>query len=166
MGFTVVESLAAERGIRLGKRSFRGRRGEGKIGSEEVILFEPQTYMNLSGEAVREIVKFYRIPVEEVLVICDDLNLPLGKIRLRREGSDGGHKGLESIIRNLGGQGFPRLRVGIGTPPPDVAGERYVLSRFSRNERPLLEETIACAVECALTWIYYGAEEAMNRFNG
>ena len=165
LGFMVVEQLAAERGLTISKRAFRGRRGEGRIGAEQVILFEPLTFMNLSGEAVREVTKFFSIPPENLLVICDDINLPLGKLRLRRAGSDGGHKGLASLLRCLGTPEFARLRVGVDAPPPQMAAEDYVLQRFSRQERPLLEETVARAAEAALTWVYYGLEEAMNRFN-
>jgi len=165
VGFSVLERLAQERDIRLRRRAFHGRLGEGKVGAEEVLLFQPLTYMNLSGKAVAAIARFCRAALENILVICDDINLPLGKIRLRRRGSDGGHKGLHSIIHHLGSQNFPRLRIGIGQPPSDIVAEKYVLSRFSREERPLAEEAVGRAVECALTWIYYGAEEAMNRFN-
>ncbi len=161
----VIDRIAAERDIRLGRRGFRSRRGQGKIGSEEVLLFKPQTFMNCSGQAVREIVKFHNLPLKDVLIICDDLNLPLGKIRLRRQGTDGGHKGLKSIINSLGKKDFPRLRLGIGTPPSDLVADKYVLSRFPRADRPTVEEAVSRAVECVLTWIYYDAEEAMNRFN-
>jgi PTH1 family peptidyl-tRNA hydrolase len=162
----VIDRLAETRAISLSRRAFHSRSGEGKVGAEQILLAKPQTYMNLSGNAVREIVKFHQASLEDILIICDDLNLPPGKIRLRPQGTDGGHKGLKSIIHNLGKQNFPRLRLGIGAPPPDLAAEKYVLSRFSRSERPAVEEALSRAAECALTWIYYGPEEAMNRFNG
>ena len=165
IGFMVVEALAAERGLRITRRAFRGRLGEGTIGKEQVILLEPQTFMNLSGESVGAAARFYHIPLEDILVICDDLNLPVGKLRLRRSGTDGGHNGLSSIIKHLGSQQFARLRIGIDSPPPGLTGEKYVLSRFSKAERPIIEAAVARAAECALTWVYYGPEEAMNRFN-
>jgi peptidyl-tRNA hydrolase, PTH1 family len=165
VGFMAVEALASERGIRIGARGFHARKGEGKIGAESVLLLEPQTFMNLSGEAVREAARFHRVALDDILVICDDLNLPLGKLRLRRGGSDGGHKGLASITRQLGNQEFPRLRIGIDQPPDDMAAETYVLKRFAKADTPIIAEAIARAVECTLTWVYHGIDEAMNRFN-
>ncbi len=165
LGFMVIERLAAERDLPLRRRAFHGRLGEGNIGAERVVLFEPLTYMNLSGQAVSGLLRFHQCALEDLLIICDDLNLPLGKLRLRPRGSDGGHKGLASIIQQLGKQDFPRLRIGIAPPPPQFAAEKYVLSRFSREERGPLEEAVGKAVECALTWVYHGVEEAMNRFN-
>ena len=166
VGFMVLEQIAAERGIKLNQKAFRGLRGDGQIGAESVILFLPLTYMNLSGDAVRETMKFYKIPREDLLVICDDLNLPLGKLRMRRSGSDGGQKGLGSIIRNLGGEEFARLRIGIDSPPPGQPAERYVLGKFPKNDRPIIEAAVMRAAEAAITWVYYGPDEAMNRFNG
>lgn len=166
VGFMVIDCLARDRGIAVNQRGFHSRRGEGRIGAEQVLLIEPQTYMNLSGNAVREVVKFYRVPLTDLLVICDDLNLPTGRLRLRPKGSAGGHNGLTSIIRNLGTEEFARLRIGIDMPPFDMAAETYVLKRFSREERPLIDDTVARAAECTLTWIYHGIDEAMNRYNG
>jgi peptidyl-tRNA hydrolase, PTH1 family len=166
VGFMVVEALAAERGIRISRRAFRGRLGEGTIGKEQVILLEPQTFMNLSGESVGAAARFHHIPLENILVICDDLNLPVGKLRVRRSGSDGGHNGLTSVIQHLSSKEFARLRVGIDQPPPGLDSVKYVTGKFSKTERPAIEEAIVRAVECALTWVYYGAEETMNRYNG
>lgn len=166
VGFMVIDQLCAERGLRLTRRAFRGRLGEGQIGAEPVILFQPQTFMNLSGSAVGALVKFHKLPLENLLVICDDLYLPPGKLRLRKIGSDGGHKGLKSIIQHLGKQNFPRLRLGVGEPEPGLTAESYVLQKFSKAERPQLEAMIDRAADCALTWVYHGIDEAMNRFNG
>jgi peptidyl-tRNA hydrolase, PTH1 family len=165
IGFRVIDQLCAERDIRLTRRAFRGRLGEGQIGAETVILFQPQTYMNLSGSAVGALMKFHKLSREDLLVICDDLYLPLGKLRLRKMGSDGGHKGLKSITQHLGGQKFPRLRLGIGEPEPGLTGEKYVLLKFPKADQPEAEAMIDRAADCALTWVYHGIEEAMNRFN-
>jgi peptidyl-tRNA hydrolase, PTH1 family len=165
-GFLVIDQLSAERGIRLTRRAFRGKLGEGPVGSEAVLLFQPQTFMNLSGQAVGALVKFHKLPLEDLLVICDDLYLPPGRLRLRKQGSDGGHRGLKSIVQHLGKQNFPRLRLGIGEPEPGLAGESYVLQKFPKAEKPVVEAMIDRAAQCALTWVYHGIEEAMNRFNG
>lgn len=165
VGFMVIDWLARDRGIAINQRGFHSKRGEGKIGAESVLLVEPQTYMNLSGNAVREIARFYKVPLTDLLIICDDLNLPTGKLRLRPKGSAGGHNGITSIIRNLGTEDFPRLRLGIDLPPGDMAAEAYVLKRFSKQERETIEDAVIRAAECVLTWVYHGIDEAMNRYN-
>ena len=136
------------------------------IGSEKVLLVAPQTFMTLSGRSVGQFVTFYKLPLSDLLVICDDMNLPLGKLRLRAGGSAGGQKGLADILTRLGSQDVPRLRVGIGQPPQRVDGVDYVLSRFRSGERDVMLESnrlAAGAVEC---WVREGLERAMSRFNG
>jgi PTH1 family peptidyl-tRNA hydrolase len=121
--------------------------------------------MNRSGVCVGGLLRYYQCAPADLLVICDDVNLDLGKLRLRRGGSAGGHKGLTSIIHHLHTQDFPRLRLGIGQPPEGMEMMSYVLSAFRRSESPLVEEVIARAVQAVETWVYHGIEEAMNRFN-
>ena len=165
LGFMVVNALARERGIRLRRDRFRTVGGEGRIGSEQVILLRPQTFMNRSGRAVAAAVERRNCALENILIICDDVDLPLGKLRMRRSGSAGGHKGMMSIIESLGSREFPRLRLGVGQPPEDVDMMSYVLGAFRRGEWPVVREVIAQAVQAAETWVYHGIDEAMNRFN-
>lgn len=131
-----------------------------------LILAKPQTYMNLSGQSVQGLIHFYRLPLERVLVIYDELDLPFGVIRLRPAGGAGGHNGVASIIERLGRQDFPRLRIGIGRPPGRMEAADYVLRDFSREETALLSEVLDRAAEAALTFVAEGLEAAMNRFNG
>ena len=167
-GFMVAEELAARwktiwrMESRFSARIASARRGEGKI-----CLCQPQTYMNLSGDAVGALTSYYRIPHNRILILVDDADLPLGILRMRTEGSCGGHHGLESIERSLGGRQYPRLKLGIGRL---LTGERqiknYVLGRFQPDEWPLWEKVVdraACQIEC---WLDDGPEKAMNRFNG
>jgi PTH1 family peptidyl-tRNA hydrolase len=137
---------------------------KGEIAGLKVVLAKPQTFMNLSGEAVARLSRFYRLPPESILVIYDDLDLPVGKIRLRPEGGSGGHKGMKSIIEHLGTESFPRLRVGIGRPTHGDPAE-YVLSNFAPDERMAIEEACQRAVAAVELWVAKGIEAAMNRYN-
>jgi PTH1 family peptidyl-tRNA hydrolase len=172
VGFQCLDRLAQAHGLSFGSRvlsRLKGRRGKaslasGKIADVRVVLAKPLTYMNLSGQAVKQLASFYRLPLEDILVIYDDLDLPLGTIRLRPEGGSGGHRGIRSIIEALGSQSFPRLRVGIGRPPGNDAVS-YVLSDFTGDEQIMLEnvyERVAAAVELFLR---EGIEMAMNAYN-
>ncbi len=165
LGFMVVNALARRRGMRFRRGRLHGAVAEGRIGKEEVALIRPLTFMNLSGRCVAAVRKHYRCEPADLLVICDDIHLDLGRLRLRRSGSAGGHKGLISIIEHLHTQDFPRLRMGIGRPPEGVRGMDYVLGAFRRSEWPTVHEMIARASEAAETWVYFGIEEAMNRYN-
>jgi peptidyl-tRNA hydrolase, PTH1 family len=165
VGFEAIKLLAARHGIAVTKRNYRAVYGEGTISGEKVLLVRPMTFMNLSGESVGAICRFYKIPPEDVWVIYDDIALEVGKIRLRFQGSAGGHNGMKSLIQHLGTQEFPRLRIGVGGVP----GERminHVLGKFRPEERPVIAEACerACdAVEFALSDTFVNA---MNRFNG
>jgi PTH1 family peptidyl-tRNA hydrolase len=163
-GFMVIEALAKKHGLRLGKKGFDGRYGVGRFSGQEVMLFEPLTYMNLSGEAIKGAVASRLDDISDLLVVVDDLNLPLGSIRIRPGGSDGGHNGLKSIAAKIG-TGFTRLRIGIGSG--DIPGDtaRFVLSPFSREEKGALEGGILDASACAEIWLKEGVKEAMNKFN-
>lgn len=165
VGFEVVELVAARAGVRLRRGKFRCRQAEARIAGARVILMQPHTFMNLSGRTVRAAVDYFKTPLSHLLVICDDVHLPVGKIRLRPSGSAGGHNGLTSIIEALGSQEFGRLRVGIGEPPPHMDQVTYVLSRFAPDEREQVGEAIARAADAVEAWIALGIDEAMNRFN-
>ena len=165
VGFLVVKGISAKLRIPVRKKKSKGLSGIGSIGGEKTILFVPLTFMNLSGEAVREIVKKEKVPPEDILVIYDDIDLKLGAIRLRRRGSSGGHKGLASIIGELGTYEFARLRVGIAGSrrPSDAAA--FVLAPFKSDEKALLKHVLKEACECADVWLKEGSDKAMTRFN-
>lgn len=164
VGFMMVEQFARAHALDFSRKKFSAQIAEGAIAGERVFLAKPQTYMNLSGEAVSKLYKFYKVAPHDLLVIYDDLDLPLGKIRLRAEGSAGGHHGIESIIARIGTSDFPRLRVGIGRPNPD-ADVDHVLGNFDASERVVMDETIVRAVEAIDVWLKEGVVIAMNRYN-
>src|SRR5262249_50184108 len=135
-------------------------------GVEHVLLVKPQTFMNLSGRAVWQFVDFYKLPLNELLVVCDDIALPVGKLRVRAKGSDGGQKGLRSIQASLGTDEFGRLRIGVGSPDEHLDAADYVLSRFKPSERDVVEDAIAKTAQGVLTWIRSGIDVCMNQVNG
>jgi PTH1 family peptidyl-tRNA hydrolase len=164
-GWRVAEALAARAAASAWREKFAALLAEARWGTERVVLARPLTYMNLSGQAVRELVDFWKVEQEDLLVVVDDFALDLGRIRLRAEGSAGGHNGLESIIAHLGREQFARIRVGLGPMPKGVDQAAYVLSEFPASERPVLEEVIDRAADAAECWILMGLQEAMSRFN-
>lgn len=168
-GWFVIDELARRSGLLVARREHEAMTGSGFFGENKVMLVKPQTFMNLSGRAVTALMRYHKVEPANVLVICDDLNLPVGKIRLRAGGSDGGQNGLKSISQSLGGQPFPRLRFGIGEPPREVRMERgtadYVLSPFATVEKPLVNETVTRAADCVETWVKSGIEAAMTGYN-
>jgi len=161
----VVELLAARAQARLRRGKFRCSQAEARLADQRVILIQPHTYMNRSGATVRAAVGYYKVPLSRLLVVCDDVHLPLGKIRLRRSGSAGGHNGLISVIEALGSEEFPRLRIGVGEPPPHMDQVSYVLSRFAREEQEEIAAAIARAADAVEAWVSVGITEAMNRAN-
>lgn len=163
-GFLVIDRIADEAKIKLNQKRFQAVYGKGLVNGEQVILAKPQTFMNLSGEAVGPIINYYRIPLEQVLIICDDLDLPLGSIRIRLSGSAGGHKGLSSIINTIGNRAIPRLRVGIGRPDEETV-VNYVLAPFSNDQTSEFKASIIRAAQAGITFVTDGAHAAMNRFN-
>lgn len=165
IGFKVACALADKYNIRLGTKAFNSLIGKGRIFSEGVIIALPQAYMNRSGEAVGMMRARKKTVPADILVICDDVNLELGIIRIRAGGSAGGHKGLASIIERLGSGDFTRLRVGIGKERQGSELSGYVLAPFKRNEAGLLGDVIKSALECCEAWIKEGAQSAANRFN-
>jgi PTH1 family peptidyl-tRNA hydrolase len=165
LGFMVVQALSEQRGMRFRRDRHRSSQAHGRIGKEEVVLVRPMTFMNLSGLAVAGALKQHGASLQDLLVVCDDVNLDLGRMRLRRSGTAGGHNGLKSIIDHLHSDQFPRLRLGVDQPPPGMEMMAYVLGSFRRGDWPAVHEVIARAVQAAETWVYHGIDEAMNRFN-
>jgi PTH1 family peptidyl-tRNA hydrolase len=168
IGFTVVDAVAGRLEIALRERSrFQAALGDGECGGRKVVLAKPLTYMNRSGVAVRSLVDWLKLPVDSVLVVVDDADLQLGRIRLRESGGSGGHNGLRSIIEQLGGrEDFPRLRVGIGRIGPagqDITG--HVLARFGGAERSVARQTVQEAADAVMCCIDEGLAAAMNKFN-
>lgn len=170
VGFRVVDLLVAKYQAGEGKAAFGGQfwqaRPTGPDGeSLRLTLFEPHTYMNRSGQAVAELLTFYKARTEDVLVVMDDMNLPPGRLRFRAEGSSGGQKGLADILARLGTQAVPRLRIGIGSPPGRMDGADFVLSKFSSAEIEDVEVTIAEAADAVSDWMFHGLQYAMERHN-
>jgi peptidyl-tRNA hydrolase, PTH1 family len=166
IGFLVVEELATRLGAGKARRRFDAQLAEGKLGDEKVLLAAPQTYMNESGRSVRQIVDFYALPLSDVLLVCDDFNLDLARLRMRSGGSAGGQKGLADTIRHLGTEEFPRLRIGIGRPPEQMDAADFVLSRFKKGEIKSIESAVVRAAEGVEIWIRSGLDRAMNQVNG
>jgi len=165
IGFEVIDYLAAGPGCSPFREKFEAFVAEMKEGEETILLVKPLTFMNLSGRAVRAILDFYKLSVEQVLIVCDDFNLPLGKLRVRTKGSHGGQNGLRNIQEQLGTDAYARLRIGVGQPAPGDAVD-FVLSKFKPGERAATEEAIANAAQAVLVWVRQGVEACMNRFNG
>jgi PTH1 family peptidyl-tRNA hydrolase len=166
VGFVVVGQLARAHASAAVKSRFQGETVDAEIESQKVLLLTPSTFMNQSGASVLAARDFYKIAPEDTLVVCDDLNLALAKLRLRAGGSAGGQKGLEDIIRRLGTEEFPRLRIGIGSPPNGWAWPDFVLSKFKKEELPDMELAVARAVEAVGLWTREGIQACMNRYNG
>jgi peptidyl-tRNA hydrolase, PTH1 family len=165
IGFEVVDRLAAGGSGTRFSRKFDGLVAETEIDYRRVLLLKPETFMNLSGRAVRQAVQFYKLELEDLLVICDDLNLPLGKLRIRGGGSDGGQKGLRDISAQLGTEDYARLRVGIGERG-SIDATDYVLTRFRSAELPTINDSLILATQAVAVWVTQGLAAAMNRFNG
>ena len=164
IGFTAIDYLADKHGIDINKIKFKALYGEGKIAGEKVILLKPQTYMNLSGESIREIMNFYKLPPENLFVIYDDVDLEMGKIRIRKKGSAGSHNGMKSIIYQLANHDFPRFRVGIDSERKgDLA--RYVLGGFSKDNLELIEKAIVNVAEAIEYALKFDIDSAMNIYN-
>lgn len=167
VGFLVIDELADRANIPVQRVKYKALTNTTKLGGKSVLLMKPVTYMNLSGEAVGQAARFYKVPPERVLVISDDVSLPQGKLRIRRSGSAGGHNGLKSIIARLGSQDFPRVKIGVGAKPhPDYDLADWVLSTFSQQEEKALAPIWDQAGEAALAVLTLGVEQAASRFNG
>lgn len=165
VGFLVVDRCCARRGIEPTKKAHFSRCAFHGIGREQVCFAKPATFMNESGVAVRGFFDFYKLASEDILVVCDDMALPLGQLRIRAGGSSGGQKGLESIIRHLGTDRFPRLRVGIGARPEHMDGADYVLGRFAPEEQEAIAAAVDRAADAVDSWLEDGVEATQARFN-
>ena len=165
-GFLTLDALAEKAGIRVSSLKFKALYGTGLLAGEKVVLLKPQTFMNASGEAVRDAAAFYKIPPQRIIVIYDDISLDVGRLRIRRKGSDGGHNGIKSILYLLESDQFPRVKMGVGKKPhPEMDLADWVLSRFTKDEGELLEEAIGRGVQAVELIVQGKTEEAMNRFN-
>ena len=166
IGFLAADALEKRYDVKINKLRYRALSGEVKIGDQRVLVIKPQTYMNLSGEAVKLAGGFYKIPPDHVLVISDDVSLPLGKLRIRAGGSAGGHNGLKNIIAHLGTDQFPRIKVGVGAPAhPDHEMVDWVIGSFTPQERKTVDEAIAKVLDAVECLIEKGVSEAQNRYN-
>lgn len=166
VGFKVIDSLVSEFNTKLTKVQFKAMIGSAELDNAHIILAKPQTFMNLSGQAVASLIRFYKIPLDHVIVAHDDIDLPLGTIRIRPGGGSGGQKGLASTIEKLGTQDFPRMRIGIGRPSGSQEAAGYVLQEFSSADAKVLIDVLPTAVQAMRTFISDGLEAAMTRFNG
>lgn len=164
MGFIAIDLLADEYDIKVDKLKFKALVGEGRIAGQRVLLMKPQTYMNLSGEAIREAVNFYKIDPEELIVIYDDIDIPTGTFRIRKKGSAGTHNGMRSVVQHLSSDQFPRIRVGIGSEKP-VDLINYVTGGISKTEKQLLEEALVKSAKGAAAIVEKGIDKAMNEYN-
>ena len=165
-GFLAVDALAGKEGFRISRVKFQALTAQAEVGGQGALVMKPATYMNLSGEAVGEAARFYHIPPANVLVISDDVDLPLGKLRIRTGGSAGGHNGLKSIIQHLGTDRFPRIKIGVGGKPhPDYDMADWVLGRLRGEDRKVLDGAADRAAEAAACYLKDGPQKAMNKFN-
>ncbi|MFH1441913.1 MAG: aminoacyl-tRNA hydrolase [Candidatus Omnitrophota bacterium] len=166
IGFLILEKLARNKNIKLKKESgLCFSEGKGRIENESAVLIKPYTFMNLSGIAVKQAVVKHKADGQDILIICDDLDLDFGRIKIRPSGSSAGHRGIESIISSLNNNTFNRLRIGIGRPDKNIEPAEYVLSVFSKEEKKILDSIIDSALECIEAWISKGIDKAMDIYN-
>ncbi|MCM1498914.1 MAG: aminoacyl-tRNA hydrolase [Clostridium sp.] len=166
VGFEVIDRLVDQYNIPLDVSKHKGIYGKGRIEGLSVILLKPMTYMNLSGESIREVANYYKILPEDIIVIYDDIHLDAGRLRIREKGSAGGHNGIKNIISQLGTEEFPRIRIGVGMKPPKMELVDYVLSRFSPEDQQLMDRGYERACEALKLLLADNIPEAMNQFNG
>lgn len=164
IGFRVVDRLAEINRIPISTKRFKSIYGTGRIDSQRVVLLKPMTFMNRSGEAVKKTVDFFRVGMEDLVVVQDDLDLPLGRLRFKRRGGDGGHQGVRSVIESMGGNTFLRLKVGIGRPPRGMDPADYVLTPFGETRESDMEKILSRAAESLRVMLLEGIETAMNRY--
>lgn len=164
IGFDVIDYMANKYNIDVNREKFKGICGEGFIENKKVILLKPLTYMNLSGESIRELANFYKLEDDEIIVVYDDISLDIGRLRIREKGSAGGHNGIKSIIQNLGGDKFPRVKVGVGQPKDNLVN--HVLGNFSKEDREHIEKVIPVVSDAIVEIVKNDAKESMNKFNG
>jgi PTH1 family peptidyl-tRNA hydrolase len=164
VGFKVVDNIAKEYNIEINRQKFKGTYGEGFIDGEKVMILKPITYMNLSGESVREVMEFYNLDNKDILIIYDDISLEVGTLRIREKGSAGGHNGIKSIIAHLGSDVFSRIKVGVGQPNVNLI--KHVLGKFTKDELDVLSEVVGATTKAAGEIIKNDVKVAMNQFNG
>jgi len=164
VGFAVVDSLASGPGARRVQSRFQAQVCEVIEGNDKILLVKPETFMNLSGRCVRQVVDFYQLELSDLLVICDDMALPLGKLRFRAKGTHGGHNGLRDIQNHLGTTEYARLRIGVDSPQDEAID--HVLGRFKPSERPVIEDAVGLAAQAVIVWVRQGIQVSMNQFNG
>ena len=165
MGFNAINKIADQYGIKVNKSKFQGLYESAIIEGKKVMLIKPQTYMNLSGECIKQFVDFYKIPNEDILVIYDDMDIEPGKIKIRKKGSSGGHNGMKSIIQMLGTEEFSRIRIGIGRPKHNGDEINYVIGAIQEDQIPILEEGVKKAKEAVIEILKNGIDSAMNKLN-
>ena len=165
VGFDMIDILGNKYNIDINRRKFKGIFGSGTIDNKKVYLLKPETYMNLSGESVREIMEYYQIPIENVIIVYDDISLDVGKIRIRKKGSAGGHNGIKSIISQLSTEDFLRIKIGVGSPDKEEL-VNHVLGTFCKEDREEIEEIFKVSVLAIETIIKEDSDEAMNKYNG
>ncbi len=166
-GFRAAELLEERDGLKIDRLRFRALTARCELGGASVLLMKPQTYMNLSGDAVQAAMRFYKVPLDHVIVISDEVSLPAGRLRVRRSGSAGGHNGLKDIIEKCGGEGFPRIRLGVGSPPvQDYDMKDWVLGALRDADAEAVDEAAGRALDAAEMLISQGVDAAMNRYNG
>jgi PTH1 family peptidyl-tRNA hydrolase len=166
VGFSALDVISGKHGIKIDRLKHRAFTGDGSVKGERVLLVKPQTYMNLSGESVRDIVEWYKLPMENIIVIYDDVDLPVGTVRIRPKGSSGTHNGMKSVIYQLQSDDFPRIRIGIGKAPEGWDLADYVLSKFNGEESKDVRQSIERAADAAITIVTVGVAAAMNLYNG
>ena len=165
-GFLACDALAKKLGVSVRRARFKALTATAALGGQQVLLMKPQTYMNLSGEAVQQAARFYKIPADHVLVVSDEISLPFGRLRIRTKGSAGGHNGLKNIIAHLGTDAFPRVRIGVGSPPhPDYDMADWVLAVPRNEDAVVYSDAVQRAAEAVECYVTEGPERAMNRFN-
>lgn len=165
VGWLVADMLARRHNIDISRRRMRALYGRGRIAGEDVLIVKPQTFMNDSGDAARRVAQFYKITQNDLIAVYDEMALELGVVRVRRGGSDAGHKGIRSLIAHLGTQEIQRVRLGIGAPPPGADPRNWVLSDIKPGERQIVEEMVVRAAEAVECWIAEGIERAMNQYS-
>ena len=165
MGFNTINKIAEKYNIKINKSKFHGIYENAIIENQKVILLKPQTYMNLSGVSIREVMDFYKMKIEDILVVYDDMDIEPGKIKIRKKGGAGGHNGIKSIIENIGTEEFARIRIGIGRPTPEQDKINYVIGVISNDEKENLAKGVDIAVEAVEEILKNGIDNAMNKFN-
>jgi peptidyl-tRNA hydrolase, PTH1 family len=165
VGFHVIDEVAKNLNINLNQEKFKGMFGFETIAGQKVFLLKPLTYMNLSGESVRPLMDFYKIGIDDVLIVYDDLDLPPGKIRLRQKGGHGGHNGIKSLLAHLGNENFKRIRIGVGRPEAGEPVANYVLSTFAPQEKQEVADAVVLAGKACEAWLNEEFLQVMNRFN-